>query len=114
MSNPGYRRKPTVAIKDDVYEKAKSKAAEKGLTLVDYVNDTILYSVERETFLKTYAPYIEKISAGDTIILRDNKIKKIVEIYLKDGKLHCTNDEHDCIHIHFALALSEIGRIKKK
>lgn len=114
MSNPGYRRKPTVAIKDEVYEKAKSKAAEKGITLVDYVNDTILYTIERELFLKNYAPNIEKISSGDTIILRDTKIKKIVEVYLKDGKLHCTNDEHDCIHIHYALGLSELGKLKKK
>lgn len=114
-SHPGYKRKPTVAIKDEVYEKAKSKAAEKGLTLVDYVNDTILQSVEKEAFLKTYAPHIEKISTGDTIILRDNKIKKIVEIYLKDAKLYCTNDEgHDCIHVHFALGMPEVGKIKKK
>lgn len=76
-SHPGSKRKPTVAIKDDVYEKAKNKAAEKGLTLVDYVNETILQSVEKDTFMKTYAPHIEKISTGDTIILRDNKIKKL-------------------------------------
>jgi hypothetical protein len=114
-SHPGYKRKPTVAIKDDVYEKAKGKAAEKGLTLVDYVNDTILQSVEKEAFLKAYAPYIEKISAGDTIILRDNKIKKIVEVYLKDTKLHCSNDEgHDCIHVHYTLGLPEVGKLKKK
>ncbi len=114
-SNSGYKRKPTVAIRDDVYEKAKSKAAEKGLTLVDYVNETILQNVEKDTFLKNYAPHIEKISTGDTIILRDNKIKKIVEVYLKENKMHCSNDEgHDCIHVHFALGLSEIGRLKKK
>lgn len=114
-SHPGSKRKPTVAIKDDVYEKAKTKAAEKGLTLVDYVNETISLSVEKDAFLKTYAPHLEKISTGDTIILRDNKIKKIVEVYLKDAKMHCTNDEsHDCIHIHFALGLPEVGRLKKK
>lgn len=114
-SHSGYKRKPTVAIKDEIYEKAKSKAAEKGLTLVDYVNDVVSQSVEKEAFLKNYAPHIEKISSGDTIILRDNKIKKIVEIYLKDSKLHCTNDENkDCIHVHFAFGLPEVGRLKKK
>lgn len=114
-SYTGSKRKPTVAIKDDVYEKAKTKAAEKGLTLVEYVNETILQSVEKDAFLKSYAPYIEKISTGDTIILRDNKIKKIVEVYLKEGRMYCTNDEgHDCIHIHFALGLPEVGRLKKK
>jgi hypothetical protein len=114
MSSPASRRKPTVAIKDDIYEKAKSKAAEKGLTLVDYINDVILCSIDRETFLKSYAPHIEKISAGDTLVLRDNKTKKIVEISIKDGKLHCTNDDTDCIHIHYALASQEIGKLKKK
>ena len=114
-SHSGSRRKPTVAIKDEIYDKAKAKAAEKGLTLVDYVNDTILQSIEKEAFLKTYAPYLEKISAGDTIILRDNKIKKIIEVYLKDSKLHCSHDEsHDCIHVHYALGLSEVGKLKKK
>ncbi|MGI0006803.1 MAG: hypothetical protein ACREAR_02260 [Nitrosotalea sp.] len=113
--NVGHKRKPTVAIKDDVYEKAKSKAAEKGLTLVDYVNDVILQNVEKDVFLKNYAPHIEKISTGDTIILRDNKIKTIVEVYLKEGKMHCSNDEdRDCIHVHFALGLPEVGRLKKK
>ncbi|MDE1725473.1 MAG: hypothetical protein KGH76_06220 [Thaumarchaeota archaeon] len=112
--NHGYKRKPTVAIKDEVYEKAKSKAAQKGITLVDYINDIISQNMERESFIQNYAPHIEKISSGDTIILRDNKIKKIVEIFFKDDKLHCTNDEHDCIHIHYALGLSEIGSIKKK
>src|SRR6185312_6354626 len=114
-SHTGSKRKPTVAIKDDVYEKAKTKAAEKGLTLVDYVNETILQSVEKDAFLKTYAPYIEKISTGDTIILRDNKIKKIIGVDLKERKLHCSNDEcHDCRHIHFALELPEVGRLKNK
>ena len=114
-SHTGSKRKPTVAIKDDVYEKAKTKAAEKGLTLVDYVNETILQSVEKDAFLKTYAPHIEKISTGDTIILRDNKTKTIVEVYLKDGKMHCSSDgSHDCIHVHIALGLSEVGRLKKK
>ena len=114
-SHTGSKRKPTVAIKDDVYEKAKGKALEKGLTLVDYVNETILQNVEKDAFLKTYAPPIKKISTGDTIILRDIKIKKIVEVYLKEGKLYCSNDEgHDCIHIHFALGLPEVGRLKKK
>ncbi len=114
MSSSGPRRKPTVAIKDEVYEKAKSKAIEKGLTLVDYINDTISHNLEREAFLKSYAPHIEKISAGDTLVLRDNKTKKIVEVSIKDGKLHCTNDDTDCIHIHYALASQEIGRLKKK
>lgn len=114
-SHPGSRRKPTVAIKDEVYDKAKAKATEKGLTLVDYVNDIISQSIEKEAFLKSYAPYLEKISAGDTIILRDTKIKKIVEVYLKDSKLHCSNDEnHDCIHVYYAMGLPEVGKLKKK
>lgn len=114
MSSPVYHRKPTVAIKDDIYEKAKTVASDKGMTLVDYVNETISHTIEREAFLKSYAPNIERISVGDTIILRDNKIKKIVEVYIKDTRLHCTNDENDCIHIHYALLSSEIGRLKKK
>lgn len=112
MSSP--KRKPTVAIKDEIYDKAKSRAIEKNITLVDYINDAILHTLDRETFLKNYAPHVEKISSGDTLVLRDNKIKKIVEISIKDGKIHCTNDDIDCIHIHYALASQEIGRLKRK
>jgi len=32
--------------------------------------------VEKDNFLKNYAPYIEKISVGETLVLRDHKTGK--------------------------------------
>jgi len=70
------KRNPTVAIEEATYQKVKNKAKEKGLTLVDYVNETLLLNVEKDNFLKNYAPYIEKISVGETLVLRDHKTGK--------------------------------------
>ncbi|SMH71315.1 hypothetical protein [Candidatus Nitrosotalea okcheonensis] len=108
------KRKPTVAIEEAIYQKVKSKAKEKGLSLVDYVNETLLLNAEKDDFLKRYAPFLEKISVGETLILKDHKIGKLVEVYLKQNKMYCTQDEDDdCIHIHFALALPELALLKK-
>ena len=67
------KRNPTVAIEEATYQKVKNKAKEKGLTLVDYVNETLLLNVEKDNFLKNYAPYIEKISVGETLVLRESQ-----------------------------------------
>lgn len=109
------KRKPTVAIEEVIYSKAKAKAEEKGLTLQDYVNETVLLNVEKDEFLKRYAPYIEKINVGQTLVLRDHKINKVIEIFLKNNTLYCSHDESgDCMHIHFALAIPEIAKLKFK
>ncbi len=109
------KRNPTVAIEEATYQKVKNKAKEKGLTLVDYVNETLLLNVEKDNFLKNYAPYIEKISVGETLVLRDHKTGKLAEVYLKNNKMFCNQDEaDDCIHIHFALALPELALLKKR
>ncbi len=109
------KRKPTVAIEQTIYTKAKAKAEEKGLTLQDYVNETLLLNVEKDEFLKRYAPYLEKITVGQTLVLRDHKINKIIEVFLKNNTLYCSHDESgDCMHIHFALAIPEIAKLKFK
>ncbi|MGH2612248.1 MAG: hypothetical protein ACRDFB_04270 [Rhabdochlamydiaceae bacterium] len=113
MNKP--KRKPTVAIEEAIYSKAKAKAEEKGMTLLDYVNEILLLNVEKDDFLKRYAPYIEKINVGQTLVLRDHKINKLVEVFLKSNTLYCSHDESgDCMHIHFALAIPEIAKLKFK
>lgn len=109
------KRMPTVAIQEQIYSKAKAKAEEKGMTLLEYVNETLLLNVEKDDFLKGYAPYIEKINVGQTLVLRDHKVNKLVEVFLKNNILYCSLDESgDCMHIHFALAIPEIARLKFK
>jgi len=101
-------------VRQQIYEKIQKKAEEKKITLVDYVNDMLLLNVEKDDFLKEYAPFLNKIAVdGDTVILRDEKLKKIVEIIYKNNEFSCSvHEENDCIHIHFALALPEIAKIK--
>lgn len=115
MAVKKYKRSPTVAISEPVYSKAKAKAEARGMTLIDYVNEILLLNVEKDDFLKRYAPYIEAITVGNTIVLRDHKINKVAEIYMKNGMLYCSHDEsNDCMHIHFALALPDVAKIKPR
>ncbi len=115
MSMNMAKRKPTVAIEEAIYSKAKAKAEEKGMTLMDYVNEILLLNVEKDEFLKRYAPYIEMINVGQTLVLRDHKVNKLVEVFLKNNTLYCSLDESgDCMHIHFALAIPEIAKLKFK
>ena len=114
MKSPIKKRQPTVMVRQQIYEKIRKKAEEKKVTLVDYVNEMLLLNVEKDDFLKEYAPYLNKIAIDeDTVILRDEKIKKIVEIVYKNDKFSCSVDEkNDCIHIHFVLALPEITKLR--
>lgn len=109
------KRDPTVAIQQSIYSKAKARADARGVTLIDYVNEILLLNIEKDDFLKKYAPYIETVSVGETIVLRDHKVNKLAEIYFKNGTLYCTQDEsNDCMHIHFALALPQVIKLKGK
>lgn len=110
-----YKRNPTVAIEDAIYSRAKARAEARGMTLQDYVNETLLFNIEKDDFLRKYAPYIETVAVAGTIVLRDHKIGKVAEIYLKNGTLYCSHDEsNDCMHIHFALAMPEVAKLKAK
>ena len=76
-----------------------------------WILDTMLMDIEKSKLLKEYAPYIEKISVEDTVVLRDSKLKRIVEVSYK--KFWCdVCQEQSCPHIHFALTLPELAKLK--
>lgn len=118
---PDPQRK-SLTVLNDVHDRAtvrhetELKAQKTNLSFTKWISEYILMNLERDEFLRIYAPFLEKIGISDNrITIRDSKMEKLTDVFLKDEKLFCSLDESDdCIHIHFALALPELGRLKKK
>lgn len=106
-------REPTISIQKEVYEKLSSKAKERNADLKGFVNELLVMNIEKEEFMSKYAPMIQYIAAQDNkIILKDSKKNQFTEVFKKNSNLYCTLDESsDCIHIHYVLALPELGKI---
>jgi hypothetical protein len=107
------RRLPSVAINDSLYKKLKDKAAEKGLDLQRYVNDSLEMGLNKDEFLKLYAPHLSKRDIIDNcLIIWDDLRKRAAEVWLREQKLVCDLcQKDDCIHVHFALALPEVAKL---
>jgi hypothetical protein len=101
-----------VAIEDNIYERAKAHAASKKKDLQKYVNEILFMNLEKDEFLKEWAPNFSATVGPNSIYVYDNKEKRTAEVVIKDGKLICFEHEsNDCEHIHFALALPELGEV---
>ena len=115
MPKPGYK---SITVKEHIYNKyeesynnQKKQLERKGISSFSgYITSLMEEAMLRhETFAK-YAPFLEKLAVEqDRIIIKDNKINRIVEVMIKDGQLQCLLDEKtDCIHIGFVYAIPEI------
>jgi len=80
-----------------------------------YVNDLLLSVIEKDEFLRIFAPAISVIDIyKDTIYLKENKKGRAetIEVYLKNNELYCSKDNTDnCIHIKYAFAIPEIAKL---
>ncbi|KAA2281224.1 hypothetical protein [Candidatus Nitrosocosmicus sp. SS] len=114
-----------MAIFESVYQKIKLAAEQKGKTLQDYVNETLLMNVERDEFLKIFAPNLSlEYVANNTIFLHDEKQNKTITIKLRyhedsscdDGfEIFCEQDESiECLHVRFTMALPELIKLNLK
>ncbi len=103
----------------------KQTAEQKGKTIQNYINETLLMNVERDKFLKVFAPYLSLEHASDnTIFLHDDKLDKTVLIKLKfqdnnsfdsSVQVFCeTDDSLECVHVRFAMALPELMQLNLK
>jgi len=118
---PGAERK-SLTVRTEVHSKAVSRyeqEKEKNKTDMSFINwfsEYILLNLEKDEYIASYAPFLEKIGIRDNrLIIRDKKRDKLTDIFLKDGKFFCNLDEkNDCEHIHFALAMPELVRLKSK
>ena len=106
----------TVEIFKETYEVMKRNAAKRRWNTKNYINAVLVEAIEREKFLKAYAPSLSKLGYEDNILfIRDAKQGKTAEIFFRDRSLYCNVCEsNDCVHIHYALALPEISRVYLK
>ena len=106
-----------ISISDKKYQLLEKgwKASKTDKKMSGWMLDSTLMQLEKEDFLQIYAPYLEKITVNDnSIIIRDEKLRRIVEVSYKNKKFWCDVDEKDsCQHVHFALALPELAKLKK-
>ncbi len=104
----------TAEIYDRLAKIYKKEKTDKSLT--QWISEKLLMVLEKDEFLKNYAPFLSKIAVNESsVILRDEKIQRLVEIIYRDNKFWCDVDEEECcVHVHFALALPELAELKNK
>jgi hypothetical protein len=108
-----------VTITQQAHDKArqrynqKVKAEKLTKSFSKYVNDLIIEKVEADESLSLTAPFMEKIGLdGNSIMIKDNKIGRIVEVQVHGRDLVCMLDEKkDCVHVGYACAIPEVYRL---
>lgn len=103
----------TVEIFKETYDAMKLIATRKRWSAKDYINTVLIEAIERDKFLHSYSPSLSRVGYQDNILfIRDAKLGKTAEIFLRDRSLYCNVCESkDCVHIHYALALPEVAKL---
>ncbi|MHB8566484.1 MAG: hypothetical protein ACYC7D_09865 [Nitrososphaerales archaeon] len=78
-----------------------------------YVNDLIIETIEADENLSLQAPMMQKVGLQDnSIMIKDSKIGRIVEVQVHGKELVCMYDEKkDCVHVGYAYAIPEVYRV---
>ncbi len=109
-----------ITITEQVHDKAKQRYTQKqkagqvdNKSFSRYINDLIMESIEADENLSLQAPFMQKIGLEDnSIMIKDNKIGRIVEVQVHGKDLVCMLDERkDCVHVGYAYALPEVYRV---
>ena len=115
MPKPGFK---SITVSENVYRKffnayAKNKKELefKGITSFSgYLTSMMEEMMKRYEANDLQAPFMEKILIDhDSVILKDNKKNRIVEISLRNNELQCLlDDRNDCVHVGFVYSLPEL------
>jgi hypothetical protein len=108
-----------ITITQQAHDKAKQrynqkvKAEKLSKSFSKYVNDLIIETIEADENLSLTAPFMQKIGLQDnSIMIKDNKIDRIVEVQVHGKDLICMYDEKkDCMHVGYAYAIPEVYRV---
>ena len=58
------------------------------------------------------APFMQKAPQGNSIMIKDNKIGRLVEVQVHGKELVCLYcKKNDCVHVGFAYAIPEVYRV---
>lgn len=83
------------------------------VSFAEWVTEYLQVNLEKDDFLRTYAPNLHKIGITDNILyLKDSKKNKVIEIRMSNGNLESNDD--DPIYLQFAWALPELAKLKAK
>jgi hypothetical protein len=101
-----------------VHDRAKKRAAEKGMDLQEFVNESVLLNIERDDFLKAYRPnYVYSVTPQGIFIAdkADPNQRESAQVVIENGTLVCWLDHSDdCKHVHFAAAVPEVVKLGLK
>ncbi len=108
-----------ITITEEVHNKAKQRYAQKlkagqvEKSFSRYINDLIMENIEADVSFSLQAPFMQKIGLQDnSIMIKDNKIGRIVEVQVHGKDLTCMYDERkDCVHVGYAYAIPEVYRV---
>jgi hypothetical protein len=109
-----------ITITQQAHDKAKTRYNQKIKTgaLQDksfsrFINDIIVDVIEADENLALQAPFMQKIGLeGNSIMIKDNKIDRIVEVQIRGKDLVCMLDEkRDCAHVGYAYSIPDVYRV---
>lgn len=108
-----YKGHQTITVSQSVYQKVKKKAEKEHKSIASYVAEVLVCYIEADEKLSRYAPFIELFGfEGNSVILKDHKINRVVDVYLHEKELYCAHDEsEDCMHVSFCHALPQVRRV---
>ncbi len=90
----------------------EEKKVRPNLSFAAFVTESALMELERRDMLKE-AQLISLVAyTDDTAILKDaRKGNKFFEVQIRNKKLKClTDNDFDCVHVGFALALPQVRK----
>ncbi len=109
-----------ITITQQVHDKARTRYNQKlkagqvqDKSFSRFINDIIMDVIEADANLALSAPFMQKIGLeGNSIMIKDNKIDRIVEVQVRGKELVCMLDEKkDCAHVGYAYSIPEVYRI---
>lgn len=83
--------------------------------LSSWVLEIILQAIEKDKWVKGYAPHLSYVGINKNgVLLRDRHLKdSIVEVKLLDNRLWCQIcREKNCMHVYFTMARPELSLVQ--
>lgn len=83
--------------------------------LSSWVLEIILQAIEKDKWVKGYAPHLSYVGINKNgVLLRDRHLKdSIVEVKLLDNRLWCQIcREKNCMHVYFTMSRPELSLIQ--
>lgn len=117
---PRSKRSELITLRVDLVKELKEKWLEekKKSPFVNehfggFVNDLLHDILEKDEFLKHYAPFLSEDGCSrDTIYIKDFKENKTAEIHFNNNRLYCSLCESfTCFHIQFVMAIPRVAKL---